>query len=263
MTTRSSAWEAAATAGAAEEQEAAAPAAAAGIDKGRADGASANSTHGGKEALLLRQHTMPTAAAAAAPPSPMRQKQQQPQQQQLYLVRNVQSKMFLDAGVPTVQQKTQITAGAARWSDSRHASVAMRNGRPSQLVAFRHDGRIVAETTTATTKATTASSSAGTGAAAGKEKQVPQLLLLAADWSDELRSYTAGVAWKVESDLNDPDADAMWALTADGMIRHRASGRVLGLGMNFLVWPHGTLYLHPPEPSNPSQYWQLIPSDRF
>lgn len=40
-----------------------------------------------------------------------------------------------------------------------------------------------------------------------------------------------------------------------------ASGHRLGLGMNLMVWPAASLYLHGDEPTNESQQWQRLPAE--
>ena len=57
------------------------------------------------------------------------------------------------------------------------------------------------------------------------------------------------------------DADDVWDVTAEGTILHRATGQVLGLGLNRIGWRGNKLHLYDPDPHNEVQQWQLLPLD--
>jgi Ricin-type beta-trefoil lectin domain len=145
----------------------------------------------------------------------------------LHLVRNVTTGKFLDA------------SGAAS-SDPTTIYLQPRNGRPAQLFSFEKDGRIVSALATTTTQ---------------------QLkYVLTAEWSAERQSCSRVVRWTEASKVRDT-ADAAWDLTADGTVMHRATGQVLGLGLNRIGWRGCKLHLYDPDPHNDLQQFQVLPID--
>jgi hypothetical protein len=68
------------------------------------------------------------------------------------------------------------------------------------------------------------------------------------------------VRWTEASKVRDT-ADAAWDLTADGTIMHRATGQVLGLGLNRIGWRGCKLHLYDPDPHNDLQQFQVLPID--
>jgi hypothetical protein len=113
-----------------------------------------------------------------------------------FLIRNVKCGTYLDAG-------------GATSADPSSIYLQPRNGQPTQQFSFV-EGRI----------------------------QSPQGWVLAAERSNERQSYGSRVVrWTPASAVRDDGAaDATWDVTAEGTILHRATGQVLGLGLNRIGW---------------------------
>jgi hypothetical protein len=162
----------------------------------------------------------------------------------LHLVRNVTTGKFLDA------------SGAAS-SDPTTIYLQPRNGRPAQLFSFEKDGRIASalatgdHTTTPPPPTTTTTQ---------QQTQQLQQYVLTAEWNAERQSYSRVVRWTGASKVRDT-ADAAWDPTADGTIMHRATGQVLGLGLNRIGWRGCKLHLYDPDPHNDLQQFQVLPID--